>query len=997
MIPRRRSVAAISVRCLSLLLCFALIFSTTPVAFSGKQSSPSPASNVLRTPGPPSPNLPNLDQIRLTQHKLPKMPAPKPSKGCGYKDQACKRDKEKKAANQPAPAPDNLIPSATGDLGRMLASAASSALTQPADFANGMDWFDWKRSPVETLVRSLRPALYDSPVGVTPRAARHALTGSVSFSPLMPPPPTDLLTARLDPRNRVGTAGEDLLSGNFNWSLPLVSLPGRAGLDLNLSLSYNSLVWIRDSNQITFEPDYYPSLTPGFRVGFPEIEGPSYNTAAQVEVYLAVLPSGRRVELRKIATNKYEAADSSHLHLTVEPAPQIMTLRATDGTQLKYTVQSDGWYHCSQIKDRNGNFITVAYTSLGSTGFVGIDTITDTLNRVIKFNYDGYYHLLSITQTWGGQTHTWASFDYSDLTIQANFSDPSYPISYINGPANNDVIPVLTRVITDDGARHVFVYNSYGQVNALWRYGAEDNQRAASVYNYNLPAGGLTDCPRFGSRQDWAYEWLGTSPSDPNSWVFTTFAFDPSGGGAWGTATTPDGTLHKEWFATSGWQRGLTTGTETWAAGVKQRWTDVTWAHSGTATVQKNPRVVETNVYDEAGNRRRTTIVYLSYSGIILPNTVYEYAADGQTVLRSTQTQYFNYLSQRIIGLPVVQFLSDGSGALAAKVEYIYDSTDTGFLQNLSPAPIQHDTANYGTGFTARGNLTKVRRYDVSAGTYLETKTGYNITGSAIFTRDALNHQTSLSYADAFADGINRNTYAYPTMVTDADNFSSMSKYHYDFGAVSETVDPKGARITRAYDAARRVEQITNTINGAYTKFSYANSHYYMQSWTTITNTSADLNTKLWTITVFDGANRVRATVRSHPSGTGTAQNPAGYSSVYNVYDQMGRLAQQSNPTEINSNWVPAGDDLYLPGPPAQGGYVWSQQAYDWRGRPTVSTNQDGTTRQIAYGGCGCAGGEAVTLTDEAGRKQKVTHDVLGRVAKTEVLKLQRFPLACSG
>jgi hypothetical protein len=28
------------------------------------------------------------------------------------------------------------------------------------------------------------------------------------------------------------------------------------------------------------------------------------------------------------------------------------------------------------------------------------------------------------------------------------------------GPANGEVIPVLTRVITDDGARHVFVYNS---------------------------------------------------------------------------------------------------------------------------------------------------------------------------------------------------------------------------------------------------------------------------------------------------------------------------------------------------------------------------------------------------------------------------------------------------------------------------------------------------------------------------------------------------------
>jgi YD repeat-containing protein len=92
----------------------------------------------------------------------------------------------------------------------------------------------------------------------------------------------------------------------------------------------------------------------------------------------------------------------------------------------------------------------------------------------------------------------------------------------------------------------------------------------------------------------------------------------------------------------------------------------------------------------------------------------------------------------------------------------------------------------------------------------------------------------------------------------------------------------------------------------------------------------------------------------------------------------MGRLVQQSNPTEINSGWGPSGDDA--------AGYVWGQQAYDWRGRPTVTTNQDGTTRQASYGGCGCAGGEVVTLTDEVGRRQKIYHDALSRVMKTEAL-----------
>jgi hypothetical protein len=47
-------------------------------------------------------------------------------------------------------------------------------------------------------------------------------------------------TARNRPQNETGAPGVDLGSRNFNWSQPLLSLAGRAGLDLNLTLFYNS-------------------------------------------------------------------------------------------------------------------------------------------------------------------------------------------------------------------------------------------------------------------------------------------------------------------------------------------------------------------------------------------------------------------------------------------------------------------------------------------------------------------------------------------------------------------------------------------------------------------------------------------------------------------------------------------------------------------------------------------------------------------------------------
>ncbi|NNE65159.1 MAG: hypothetical protein HKN33_01220, partial [Pyrinomonadaceae bacterium] len=48
-----------------------------------------------------------------------------------------------------------------------------------------------------------------------------------------------------------GTSGAG--SGNFGFSAPVASLPGRNGLDVNLSLNYNSLLWHKDGNEIIYD------------------------------------------------------------------------------------------------------------------------------------------------------------------------------------------------------------------------------------------------------------------------------------------------------------------------------------------------------------------------------------------------------------------------------------------------------------------------------------------------------------------------------------------------------------------------------------------------------------------------------------------------------------------------------------------------------------------------------------------------------------------------
>jgi YD repeat-containing protein len=764
---------------------------------------------------------------------------------------------------------------------------------------------------------------------------------------------SSLSTARVDPNNQTGN---QLLARDCEWGVGLLNLPGRAGLDLGLGLSYSSLVWTRSGPYLYFDEDN-GSPSPGFRLGFATIQWPYFDARVGRNVYMLITSGGHRVELRQVGTsNVYEAGDSSYLQLTVNGSSLL--LRATDGTQMTYGRFENEW-RATQIKDRNGNYLTINYN-----GHANITNITDTLGRLITFSYDSNANPLSITQTWNGATHTWATFGWSTLTMSLGFSGAS-----VVGTYPGEAMPVLTQVGLDDGSYFTLQYTGAGQVNLIRRYTSDNVQRSYTAYDY---ASATSDCPRIFQTRVSAENWTGVYgvPSE----VVTQYSGEASD--TWRQLTAPDGTVFKEFYGT-GWQRGLTTQSEVWSSGVRQKWTTTAWTQDNTGvSYQTNPRVTETNIYDAAGNRRRTTINYQGSFG--LPWSVAEYAADGVTTIRSTYFEFNNdatYIDRRIIGLLFRQSVYDGSGNLNAKTEYYYDWINE-HMQNLPAAPTQHDAA-YGAGFIAgRGNLCDVIRYDATDqynwNKVSEFKYGYDIAGSVAFTRDHLWHQNFISYTDSFSDSVNRNTFAYPTTITDGDWNNSYVQYNYDFGARTRVQGPppagqsQGAIQTFTYDSAQRIQQVTTTNSGAYTRYVYGS--YYIQSWSSVNNVADDS----YSIQTFDGAGRVIGAAAYHPGSA------SGYKAQLTQYDLMGRVMKQSNPAEVNGSWVPAGDDA--------AGFLYTQQTYDWKGRPLVTTNQDGTQKYASYSACGCAGSEVATLTDEMGRQQKVYNDVLGRTAKVEVL-----------
>jgi hypothetical protein len=103
------------------------------------------------------------------------------------------------------------------------------------------------------------------------------------------------------------------------------------------------------------------------------------------------------------------------------------------------------------------------------------------------------------------------------------------------------------------------------------------------------------------------------------------------------------------------------------------------------------------------------------------------------------------------------------------------------------------------------------------------------------------------------------------------------------------------------YDQRVRVERATNQTNQAYRRWVYDQNGNYVHTYETITGTAQTDEFHSWRI--LDGAGRVRASASDHPGSFG------GFSGQYVVYDRMGRVVEQSNPTEIDGNWNPVGDD----------------------------------------------------------------------------------------
>lgn len=305
-----------------------------------------------------------------------------------------------------------------------------------------------------------------------------------------------------DPRNTRGNlANRTTGNNNFQVVAPVLSLPGR-GIDLNLNLIYNSLVWNKSGNEMFFDIDH-DSPAPGWHLGFGKMV--NMGTAG----CMLVEPDGSRHPFKgTVAPHTYpaigllpqvtipvfkgETTDGSLIEYRCEPQASESpngVARYPNGTVVYYTnlsfgSQSRNYLYPTRIVDKNGNRISVLYSWPDAEP--RILRILDTVGRLINFHYDTQNRLTSISgpglkdANGNPTTRTFVRLHYTTLplAISGAFSIPTH----VRNPSPF-VLDAIFYPATNTG--YFFAPGDYSSYGMLWKVTQQRNMSFTPAGNPN--------------------------------------------------------------------------------------------------------------------------------------------------------------------------------------------------------------------------------------------------------------------------------------------------------------------------------------------------------------------------------------------------------------------------------------------------------------------------------------------------------------------------------
>lgn len=773
-------------------------------------------------------------------------------------------------------------------------------------------------------------------------------------------------------------------SGNFQFAAPVGEWPGR-GTDAVLKLAYNSRLWNKANNQVTYDIDRgWPG--PGFSLGFSKLIALGvYNGAMIVEADGTRHSfTGNVTEFSWGTSFVGKTTDGSFIDYTYTSGiggPIVQAeAKLPNGTVITYGAPGPAAVYPTRIEDANGNFITITYVNNSGPR---IQTVVDTLGRAINFHYDPNNLLTAITApALTSGTRTLVRLQYRQISLTPG---SSYSFSGLTAVVR-DPNPWVVNAIYYPGTNTGYwfgdsdSYSTYGMLAKV----SERRNMAFSASSLN-EQGTLTSAGQISREQTYNYPLSPSAPGGSNltdaptytqyteSWTrdgtvidqaVTTYEVHQETSPRTVTVTMPNGTKsiqhsHKH---PGQFDDGLVFFDETRDASNAVLQSSTAQWEPGAYNSPRPNRITSTN---DLNQTIATEFSYGASYNQVIETRAYDFG--GTSLLRAIRTTYQNsssYINRHIFSLPlVVEVFASDNTTCVSRTENQYD----GQPLTATPNVVQHNQASnphaeaegfcfwipdwsdpdcqggcipellgcdgfcpeifhcpYNSMTDFRGNITQVTVYSNAAGPsgpITETRR-YDVTGNLVKSTSTCCEETTNGYTID-------TQFAYQESQTNGsatDPFKQVTtKASYDFntGLTKSSTDANDRQTQSNYFPENLRLQITSLPSGAHTDYAYDDIAMTLTETTYLESHPTHTTISDQNIKTLNG----RAQVRQ--------EKALGAGGVFDIvdaeYDSMGRLFRHTHP--------------YRTGQTLQ----WTNFAYDGLGRPTRVTAPDGSVTETYY------------------------------------------------
>jgi RHS repeat-associated protein len=809
-----------------------------------------------------------------------------------------------------------------------------------------------------------------------------------------------------------GGAGEqiDLVSGNLNFTVPLLTAMGRNGLSATFALSHNSQNW-----RSVYGADRMLGADTGYGFGWQLMLGsllPVWGVDSTVQYYLYTDSTGAQYRLDQlIGSGVWGSLDSvyvwydsnaNRLHF---PSGTFWVMGCTSAG----AEQDAGTLYPTIVEDSNGNQIIITYMAGAGAGWNNsssrITSIQDSrllLGPSYQFSYSGA-HLPD------GMTAYYLSSIASYVGTPENYTVNIAPENALYAPNNSTSAFSTAGLLESVTATGPPGYTSLGY---SWSFSYEQPPGITCSQPPCLGDGSLTEVrlPQGGSLQ-WSYSpfvymstttlWevasrtlqsaVGGSPPPANTYTFARPSADASGGITVhsGMALTDPTGAQKSWsfYCTNpvgysncpSGQLALFTaeielGSELQeiapGASAPMRDTTYSWTADSagnaylshmTTTLDKGLAWAQTTSSAQTLDTYSNvlTLAVSDYNGSTRTYTN-TYSASSGGWCMSPYQGVLNYVCNRLLTSAV----ATNGGASVRLVTNTYDSGTTGSTM-CAPGgnmPGEYDLGHTSTPYSP-GNLTK----SLTPGRTLNSQ--YGCTGIPTEQDDGFSHSVTITTST-------RTNFTMPDQVAPNDVATLATNALYDTPSLAPTsvappyqtvFDPNtnssGTASYTNYDGYGRLRSVYPPLGYAANTYTYY-AYSYGSPWTVKATTQMPIGShfKLAAQTqTLDGLGRV-VSVSTAANSSANYSDIAPVSEVDTAYAPfaclpLGKMSSRTQP--------------YLPPqttPPA------TSYLYDALGRTTKVTLPDGSVTQYLYQG------NVTTVTDPAGNWKQYTNDVFGNL-----------------